>query len=92
MEREAVEPSEAAWAEFWRTLSALSAWRWREQYVEMSVRDGTMWTLDIKINDQELHSSGQNAYPPKGRGPSMTRDFRRLLQALSELLGGRALH
>ncbi len=90
--REAVSPSGEQWEKFWQQADSLEIWRWQEQYTDMSVRDGVLWALDIKVKGQALNSAGQNAYPPKGRGPSMTRDFRRFLQALSRLLGGRPLH
>lgn len=90
--REALSPSEEEWERFWTQLDQLRAWKWDGRYENPSVLDGTSWGLEILRDGKELECSGRNAYPPDGKGPSMPRQFRRFLQALSMLIGGRELY
>lgn len=71
-------------------------WQWQDNYPsELSICDGTQWSLDIAYEDAALRSGGDNAYPKDedddGTIPSAapSAHFERLLKAVSALIGGR---
>ncbi len=38
---------------------------WKKRYVDLSILDGTQWSLDISLsNRRSRHFHGSNAYPP----------------------------
>jgi len=90
---ERIAPSEEQWAAFRAALDDIGVWRWKERYPNPGVCDGTHWALEIRCDDAETSCSGDNNYPdetgepPDSPGP--TPAFRRFLEAVQALLGGR---
>jgi hypothetical protein len=89
-----VRPTMDQWTEFRRELDALDVWRWRAQYVNPGVVDGTQWSLDVAYHDRAIKTQGSNEYPgttPDSSGvPSASEAFTRYLKAVQRLVGGRA--
>lgn len=87
-------PTEEQWREFRRELDAIGVWRWREQYSNPGVADGTQWSLDVTYPDRAVKTQGSNNYPgdtPDSSGvPSGSKAFARYLKAVQRLLGGKA--
>ncbi len=82
----------AAWQRLRALLDELRAWEWPEAFGNPSgdiVLDGSWWHVHIDWNDVEVRSSGENSYPPDGVGPEPSKEFERLCEAISELLGGK---
>ncbi len=89
-----VRPTTEQWREFRRELDAIDVWRWRAQYSNYAVVDGTQWSLDLTYPDKAIRTQGSNDYPgatPDPSGvPSASKMFTRYLKAIQRLLGGRA--
>jgi hypothetical protein len=90
---ELFEPTERQWQEFAAALDALGVWRWRANYPNPGVMDGTSWSIDIDYGRVAIRAGGDNNYPAAGGAPSgkpePTREFRGLLTAVRNLIGGR---
>lgn len=89
-----VRPTMEQWREFRRELDAIGIWRWRAQYINPGVTDGTQWSLDVAYPDRAIKTEGSNDYPgatpvPSGV-PSASKAFTRYLKAVQRLVGGRA--
>jgi hypothetical protein len=92
-EHSSVRPTVEQWTEFRRELDAIEIWRWRAQYSNPRVVDGTQWSLDVAYHDRAIKSQGSNEYPgstPGDGGPSASEVFTRYLKAVQRLVGGRA--
>ena len=92
-ERSTVEPTAAQWREFRQTIDDLKVWLWRADYPSDGVRDGTQWSLDIAFVDRSIKTRGNNNYPddagkPNGK-PEPTEAFKRYLEAVRKLTGGK---
>jgi hypothetical protein len=89
-----VRPTTEQWTEFRRELDAIDIWRWRAQYLNPGVTDGTQWSLDLAFQDRAIKTQGSNDYPgttPDSSGvPSASKAFARYLKAVQQLVGGRA--
>ena len=89
-----VRPTLEQWTEFRRELDAIKIWRWRAEYVNLRVADGTQWSLDVAFPDRAIKTQGSNEYPgtmPDSSGVSSASEaFTRYLKAVQRLLGGRA--
>lgn len=89
-----VRPTMEQWREFRRELDAIGIWRWRAQYLDFRVVDGTQWSLDVAYPDRAIKTQGSNEYPgttPDFSGvPSASEAFTRYLKAVQRLVGGRA--
>lgn len=87
-----ITPSEEQWREFRETLDDLQVWRWRAEYPNPGVCDGTGWSLDIAYDDRALESHGDNNYPDASGNsndhPDHTEVFKQYLAAVEKLLGG----
>lgn len=57
-------------------IAFLSSRKWKEQYIEADIVDGTNWELHVKSATVDIRSSGSNAYPP---------GFRKFLRLLNEI-------
>jgi hypothetical protein len=92
--RASVRPTMEQWRKFRRELDAIGIWRWRAQYVNPGVTDGTQWSLEVAYPDRALKTQGSNDYPgdaPNPSGvPSASKAFARYLKAVQRLVGGRA--
>ena len=88
-----VRPTMEQWTEFRRELDAIDIWRWRAQYVNLGVTDGTQWSLDVAFRDRAIKTQGSNEYPGTmpdfSGGPSASEAFTRYLKAVQRLVGGR---
>lgn len=56
------------WEEFWRFCDYLKLWSWKSEYspmeIDLVVRDGTFWSLDIAFDkSKRIRTSGNNVYP-----------------------------
>ena len=69
------------WDEFRQQLNQAEVWKWRRQYDDLTVVDGTVWELEIEYSDQSIVSSGNNAYPTE-------KQFNLFLDAVSDLADG----
>ena len=57
------EPSLEKWISFRYLLVHLNAWKWKPHYNNLSVFDGTQWSLEIEYGDAKISCSGSNSYP-----------------------------
>jgi hypothetical protein len=87
-----VQPTPEQWRAFRRELDAIGVWRWRAQYVNPRVCDGTQWSLDVAYSDRAVKSQGSNDYPQATSDPlsvpAGSEMFTRYLKAVQRLLGG----
>jgi hypothetical protein len=61
---ETITPTADQWQEFRTALDSIGIWQWQDDYPsELSICDGTQWSLDIAYEDAALRSGGDNAYP-----------------------------
>ena len=60
-----------------RMLNYLSTRKWRKEYADQGILDGTFWELDVETPDFKLYSCSSNVYPP---------GFRKFLRLLNEVL------
>ena len=74
-----VSPTPEAWEAFLSECDRLRVWRWRPEYPNPGVCDGTGWSLSLEAGDRSVSSSGDNAFP---------RGFVAFRRALRRLLGG----
>jgi hypothetical protein len=90
-DRARVCPTIEQWNEFRRELDAIGVWRWRAQYSNPQVADGTQWSLEVVYPDRTVKTEGSNNYPgpaPDSDGvPSGSKAFARYLKAVQRLLG-----
>ena len=89
-----IEPSEAQWARFWRTMDAIEVWSWNNRYEPSKrlepnglVRDGTHWSLSMQHADRRVESAGDNSGPGATDLDESVR-FDALAEAVSRLTGG----
>ncbi len=59
----AYTPSREKWGNFWLKLNELNIWNWENEYVDKNILDGETWSLTIIYQENELNSTGTNAYP-----------------------------
>jgi hypothetical protein len=84
-------PTSQAWERFWRAADGCDLWNWTKSYDNRDMLDGTQWKVEITLGSRRIKSGGSNAYPGEERdGGSYPEPFMRLLQAVQELVGGRA--
>lgn len=91
-----VAPSTRRWINFRRKLDTINVWKWKNQYVDPDVCDGTQWEFEVDYGVKKIQSEGNNSYPgyesiiviDEGRDDQASREFDVLLHALSLLLGG----
>ena len=88
-----VTPTAEQWREFRKALDEVIVWRWKSDYLNRRVMDGTQWSLDIAYADRSIKAAGSNSYPDdKGKAngqPQFTPAFARYLAAVEKLLGGK---
>ena len=86
-----IVPTKEAWAKFWKTMDELKVWDWEKRYDNRNVRDGLVWSLEIKRGDRSVSSGGQNGYPGsdlhKLVGPMPSQRFEQYQKAVEELVG-----
>ena len=93
-ERSTVTATATQWREFRQTLDDLKVWQWLASYPSNGTADGTQWSLDVAYADHAIKTRGDNSYPDaagKTNGkPELTKAFKRYLDAVKELTGGKA--
>ena len=91
---ETVTPTPEQWRAFREALDEVKVWKWKKDYINSSVADGTQWALEITYADHTLKTRGSNSYPDDAGEPSAkpdpTKAFARYLQAVEKLLGGKS--
>jgi hypothetical protein len=78
--RSRITPTAAQWREFRQTLDALDVWRWRADYSNETIKDGTQWRLSLEYTDRAVKTGGSNAFP---------KQFDPYLAAVEKLLDGK---
>jgi len=93
-EQAEIVPSDAQWARFWRTMDSLGVWHWQPSYEpgarfepEGVTRDGTHWSLTLRLGDRCAESGGDSA-GPDSVDLDESLQFAALCEAVSRLLGG----
>jgi hypothetical protein len=67
----------------WNTLiTFLSKQKWKENYLDQGIVDGTGWSLEVKSVAVHIKSGGSNAYPP---------GFKKFLKLLNDVTIGQGL-
>jgi hypothetical protein len=84
-----ITPPDGAWRDFRKTLDELNVWQWRSDYPRGGVVDGTQWLFEIAYSDRTLKSRGDNNYPDAAGKPEVTPVFKRYLEAVKKLIGGK---
>ena len=86
-------PTLEQWKTFKSALNSLNVWKWKSDYINLNILDGTSWSLDIEYSDRKLHARGANDHPTqsgKANGkPEPTEAFNTYLAAVRKLLGGK---
>ena len=89
-----IDPSEAQWARFWRTMDSIDVWSWNNRYEPGDrfeptalVRDGTHWSISLQYLDRRVESAGDNSGPGAADLDDSVR-FDSLAEAISRLTGG----
>jgi hypothetical protein len=77
---EEIQPSDAQWKKFINDLKILNVSKWKSEYRDPSICDGTGWSAKAAFDGRITSSSGSNAYPD---------NFESFLEAVSSLIGGR---
>jgi hypothetical protein len=77
---EKVKISPEKWAAFRSELDQARVWKWKPEYINRNVSDGTGWEFKATYDDRKIDSSGLNAYPPPA-------DFSRVQAAVRDLVG-----
>lgn len=72
--------SDEQWASFRARIDSLEIWRWKSEYPNPGVLDGTRWTLEIAYADRTCRSGGRNGYP---------KTFPQFMEAIGTLIGNR---
>jgi len=83
-------PTKRKWLNFRKKLDAINVWKWKRNYVNPDVCDGTQWELIIDYGIRKKKTYGSNRYPGYADQYDMseTPEFKALLHALGLLLGG----
>ncbi len=83
------EMSSAESDDFLKALNEIGVLKWKRNYMNMHVLDGTQWELEISYNQgKKKKISGSNAYPGIEKDDMMyTEEFVSFLKAMDELLG-----
>ena len=76
-----IQPSDQAWADFYRAATEAGVGDWQLQYwPQLPVLDGRQWSLQLQLGDLHIESNGNNAYPPGHQ-------WHTFLRAVSDLVG-----
>jgi len=62
-ELKTIMPTSKEWNDFECVLEHLKVWRWKKEYVDPDVLDGTQWSLQITKGASMLKCHGSNDYP-----------------------------
>lgn len=78
-----IKPTDAQWQALFDELERIKAWKWKRDYTNPNVFDGTSWRAIVSYETSDpcdLVSYGSNSYPP---------DFKAFLAAIQKLIGGK---
>ena len=79
------------WIIFKKTLEGLHAENWQKLCKNPRVMDGTQWKVHIHFDNYTVDSSGSNSFPTAdgscNNSPEISDDFKKFLNAMSELTG-----
>ncbi len=82
----AITPTEEQWTNFWRAMETAGVWSWQESYDNLTMLDGTQWSLKLKYRERRVRCEGSNAYPGSAdHYYSPTGEFAHFLKALRTL-------
>jgi hypothetical protein len=91
-----IDPSDAQWGRFWRTMDELDVWSWDKRYdpgerfePENFVRDGMHWSLTLAHAGRRVESAGDSSGPGSTDLDDST-EFDEFAKAVSRLTGGYA--
>ena len=56
-------PTDEQWQAFWDLCSSRGVWKWKGEYRNEYMYDGTMWTLMLSDGIRTIESHGQNKHP-----------------------------
>lgn len=86
-----LQPSEEAWASFWKEIGRIDPWRWNDHYFNLQVTDGTQWEIVIARDGKMIEAKGSNAFPrddgSSNESPEYSAPFNALLKAVHTLAG-----
>ncbi len=75
-----VTPTPQQWQEFRKSIDQFAIWRWRPNYPNHGIEDGTQWRFDLECSDRAIKTEGSNDHPDH---------FDRYLAAVQKLLDGK---
>ena len=90
-DRPVSKPTKEQWKEFLTVLSEVDVWGWYPTYINSRLADGIAWDIEIKWDNDYVHSVGSNDYP--GCVPGMescfaNTPFEAVIHALDKLAKG----
>ena len=86
-----IQPSIEQWKQFKADLDTNGVWSWEPEYPnKRGVRDGTYWSLELKIGECSVSSGGNNNYPESDEQADYPADgsfdrFRKAVHSLTEI-------
>ncbi len=88
-----IMPTGRKWLNFRKKLDAINVWKWKRNYVNTDICDGTQWKFEIDYGVKKKKIYGDNSYPGcEGKvlidDEEENHEFDDLLHALSLLVGG----
>jgi hypothetical protein len=85
-----LQPSAAAWNQFWSSLSQIGVWSWDGDYTTADGVGGAAWSLEMSHLQRSVRCHGSNGYPGcQGLDFPLGSSFDLLLQSLQALTGER---
>ncbi len=85
-----IHPTPEQWDKFWAQVENLGVWDWAPYYEQRSENgeDGDHWLVRLSVGNRSVASEGDNCYPASTDQLGSSQPFKRLIEALRELLGG----
>jgi hypothetical protein len=85
-------PSAKQWHALEQALDEIDVWRWKKEYLNPKVRDGTSWEFECEWGPRKVRTGGSNAFPADDDPRKLalekeSKRFDRFLAAISRLLG-----
>ena len=71
------KPSQEDWEIFSTSVNKLTFWKWKKNYIDSRVCDGTQWELSIQEDSKNMKCYGSNNYP---------QDFNKLVSSVNQLI------
>lgn len=86
-----IKPASKDWRDFWLTCQIVGVWSWHMRYEKVDVCDGTEWEVVIAVEDNQIATSGSNAFPGENDFPDNSgypKPFKKFLNSVRKLTGG----